>query len=90
MDFIKSRNLMWICFAVGILIIAFGYGSETIGFALVGTVVFFAGLVQAFIFYRCPYCAYSLMNVRGEVPEHCPKCGKSFKQFKNTDLTDDT
>ena len=39
----------------------------------------FAALIQAFIFYTCPYCGYSLMNVRGEVPEHCPKCGKELK-----------
>ena len=89
MDFKKSRNLMWICFAIGILIIAFGFGSESVGFAIMGTAVFFAGLVQAFIFYRCPYCGYSLMNVRGEVPDHCPKCGKSLKQPKIADLADE-
>ena len=47
---------------------------------ITGTVLFFASLVQAFIFYKCPHCGYSLMNVRGEVPEHCPKCGKELKE----------
>lgn len=82
MDFRKSRNLMWIGFAVGVLIIAFGTGLKnekaTLGFAIAGTVVFALALAQAFIFYRCTHCGYSLMNVRGEVPRHCPKCGKSL------------
>ena len=25
------------------------------------------------------YCGYSLMNVRGGIPEHCPKCDKELK-----------
>ena len=83
MNFRKSRNLMWIGFAVGILIMALGLGYENEkvigGFMIVGAIVFFAALIQAFIFYTCPYCGYSLMNVRGEVPEHCPKCGKELK-----------
>ena len=83
MNFRKSRTLMWIGFAVGILIMALGLGHENEkligGFMIVGTVVFFAALIQAFIFYVCPYCGYSLMNVRGAVPEHCPKCGKELK-----------
>ena len=83
MNFRKSRNLMWIGFAVGLLIMAFGMGREneklTGLFMIVGMVVFVAALIQAFIFYTCPHCGYSLMNVRGPVPEHCPKCGKELK-----------
>ena len=84
MNFRKSRNLMWTGFAIGILIIAIpfmlGFENEKIvgGFFAVGTIVFFTSLVQAFIFYVCPHCGYSLMNVRGEIPCHCPKCGKDL------------
>lgn len=84
MNFRKSRNLMWVGFLVGILTIALGPELENkniaLGFMITGTVLFFASLVQAFIFYKCPHCGYSLMNVRGAVPEHCPKCGKEFKE----------
>ena len=84
MNFRNSRNLMWAGFVVGILIIALGSGHENEkvigGFLIVGAVVFFGALVQAFLFYVCPYCEYSLMNVRGAVPEHCPKCGNSLKE----------
>lgn len=90
MNFRKSRNLMWTGFAVGIFLIAFGYGHEneniTLAFAIPGVIVAIAAVIQAFIFYICPYCGYSLMNVRGEVPEHCPKCGKSLKEEQEKSL----
>lgn len=74
---------MWVGFAVGILIAAFGISFEnekvTLGFMIAGTIVYALGAIQAFIFYVCPNCGYSLMNVRGRVPEHCPKCGKELK-----------
>ncbi len=83
MNFRKSRILMWIGFAVGILImtIGIGYENEKVigGFMGVGAIVFFAALIQAFIFYNCPHCGHSLMNVRGEVPKYCPKCGEELK-----------
>ena len=84
MNFRNSRNLMCIGFAVGIRIVALGLGYENEkmigGFMVVGAIVFFAALIQAFISYTCPHCGYSLMNVRGAVPEHCPKCGKELKE----------
>ena len=83
MNFRKSRTLMWVGYVVGILIAAIGisFENEKIigGFFAVGAVIFFSALIQAFIFYACPHCGYSLMNVRGPVPEHCPKCGKELK-----------
>ena len=63
-----------------IMALGIGFGDDkVIGyFMVVGSVVFFIALIQAFIFYSCPHCGYSLMNVRGEVPEYCPKCGKEL------------
>jgi len=80
MNFRKSRNLMWIGFAVGLLICSITIGTEKPIFMAIGMIIFMAALIQAFIFYTCPHCGYSLMNVRGEVPEHCPKCGKELKE----------
>ena len=83
MNFRKSRKLMWIGFIVGVLIMAIGIGFENekrVGcFMVFGAIVFFAALIQAFVFYTCPHCGNSLMNVRGGVPEHCPECGKELK-----------
>lgn len=83
MNFKKSRILMWIGFGIGIFIMVIGLSFEnekTIsGFMIVGAVVFFTALIQAFIYYTCPHCGYSLMSVRGEIPEYCPKCGNELK-----------
>ena len=83
MNFRKSRNLMWIGFAAGLLIMSAGIGQKnekvTGVFVVVGMIIFITALLQAFVFYTCPHCGYSLMNVRGPVPEHCPKCGKELK-----------
>ena len=84
MSFRKSRTFMWIGFTLGILIMAIGIGFEnekiTVGFMAIGIIVFALAAIQAFIFYLCPHCGYSLMNVRGGVPEYCPKCGKELKE----------
>ena len=84
MNYRKSRKLMWVGFAVGILIIALGIGNEnekaTVGFMVAGIIVYAVSFIQAVIFYVCPHCGYSLMNVRGDIPEHCPKCGRELKE----------
>lgn len=84
MNFRKSRELMWIGFAVGILIMVIGMAFENekiiTGFMAVGAIVFIVSLIQAFIFCTCPHCGDSLMNVRGALPEYCPKCGNELKK----------
>lgn len=83
MNFRNSRNLMTIGFVVGILTMVVGLCFENektiVRFLVGGTIIFLVALVQAFIFYLCPHCGYSLMNVRGGVPDHCPNCGKKLK-----------
>ena len=75
---------MWSGFALAIAIMLMGTGydnDKTISiFFAIGWVIFLASLVQAFIFYVCPHCGHSLMDVRGEIPNHCPKCGKKLKE----------
>ncbi|MBE7020578.1 MAG: hypothetical protein E7411_03985 [Ruminococcaceae bacterium] len=84
MNFRKSRNLMWIGLAVAIVVMILGTGFEnekvTGWFMFFGTLIFIAALLQAFALYICPHCGYSLMNVRGSVPAHCPKCGNELKE----------
>lgn len=89
MNFRKSRNLMWIGFTVGILIIALGIGFKnekiTLIFMIFGMIVYAISALQAFIFYMCPHCGYSLMNVRGNIPEHCPKCGNKLNNTEDSE-----
>lgn len=78
MNYRHSRMMMWIGFAVGILVCSISLHTDWAWPIAVGSVLFFAGLGQAFLFYRCPSCGSSLMNVRGEIPQHCPYCGKAL------------
>lgn len=92
MDLKKSRAIMWIgiCFSILIMLIGIAFEKEniTFWFMIAGTVIFLITLLQAFIFYRCPECGFSLMNVKGSIPVFCPKCGKQIKdelQGENND-----
>lgn len=84
MDFRKSRILMLTGFVVSIVIMLFGSHFEnekTVGvFLIMGTILFMISLFQALLFYRCPHCNYSLLNVRGGNFDYCPHCGESLKK----------
>ncbi len=84
MNFRKSRDLMWIGFVLAIIIIMIGGAYERMMpyFTAVGVIIFFLSLIQAFIFYRCPKCGKSLMDVKGAVPDFCPECGGKLKNEK--------
>lgn len=82
MNFKKSRTIMWVGFVIGIISMLMGTGSSDeitnpwiFG---IGMLVFILSILQASIFYRCPHCNYSLMNVKGSVPKYCPKCGEEI------------
>lgn len=82
MNYKTSRTAMWIGYLLGLFIMALGIGAENeklTFFSTVGGVVTVAvSLIQALIFYRCPECGYSLLNVRGKLPKFCPECKHSF------------
>ena len=42
-----------------------------------GVAVMIAALLQAMIFYKCPYCG-ERFNIRGRKPDYCPKCGNKL------------
>ena len=83
MNFKKSRTIMWVGFVTGILIELVGTsGGDVVTNPWLfggGMGIFILSLLQAFIFYRCPHCGYSLMNVKGNIPKYCPKCGEVIK-----------
>lgn len=82
MNFKTSRTIMWSGFLTGIIVMLAGCngGDEVTNPWMfgIGMVVFILSLLQAFIFYRCPHCGYSLMNVKGCIPKYCPKCGEEI------------
>lgn len=81
MNFKTSRTTMWVGIIIGIMVtLAGSRGDEITNPWLfgIGMVIFILSLLQAFIFYRCPRCGYSLMNVKGSMPKYCPKCGEEI------------
>ena len=82
-DFLVSRKLMFAGCAIGIFISLFSMAEGAIIYAIVGFVIVLLSIIQCAIFYRCPECGYPLINVRGMVPEYCPKCGGSLKVDKS-------
>ena len=79
MNYRKSRKWMWILFLIGLLIGAFGAAGNVMWPMLPATAAVLIGVLQAYLFYRCPHCEKSLMGVRGDVPKHCPNCGEKLK-----------
>lgn len=67
-----SYILLWVCLAVGFIVACFA-GPWCIP-------VLAVGLIQNFLFYRCPHCKGGLWNYRG-IPNHCPHCGGELFKF---------
>ena len=80
MDYKKSYIIL-IVGVIGGAVVAFvgvGIGSKTALFGnvlgAIGVMSMLAGIFQAFVYYKCPYCKKSL-NIRGKKPSYCPSCG---------------
>lgn len=71
MNYRTSFDLLWIGLVSGGIIGCF--------FMSLGIVIILIAIMQAFVFYRCPHCKYSLLNVRGMRPNCCPDCGEDLK-----------
>ena len=80
MNFRRSRNLMWTGMILGLFLMSLTIANENPIFIVSGSIIFIISIIQAFIFYTCPDCHYSLMNIRGPIPDFCPKCGKCLKE----------
>ena len=75
MDYRISYLLYHLCMMTSLFIIGLDLLAKVLWLGIVGLVIFFAGMLQAALFYRCPYCGKSL-NLRGRKPSYCPECGE--------------
>ncbi len=79
MNYRLSRLLMWVGIDGGMVFLAASmcFKNEKIQIALMiaAVAVFALGVLQAFLFYRCPECGCRLMMSKGGIPENCPQCG---------------
>lgn len=75
MDYQKSYAIFCVCTAVGLLLCALYAITDMLAIGVVSVVVLLGGMVQAFFFYRCPYCG-SHFSTREKMPAFCPECGR--------------
>lgn len=80
MDYKKSYHLLQAGVLGGAVAVFIGLGlSMKIVFlgnsiAFIGLAAMLGGILQAFIFYKCPKCG-TLLKIRGKKPNCCHGCG---------------
>ena len=78
MDYRLSRKIMWIGIDGGMVLLAasmcFKNEKIQVGLMIAAVAAFGLGILQAFLFYRCPECGCRLIKHTGGIPENCPKC----------------
>ena len=80
MDYRESYRILNIGLAVGVVLILFATMIEVLWLVFVGTVVALAGMIQAFLFCKCPHCG-ARFNLRAKLPKFCPECGKELENW---------
>ena len=75
MDYQKSYVLMWVGIIAGFILAAVGGALAIKWLAAMGALILLAGILQTFLFFRCPHCG-GHWDVRGGVPHYCPECGE--------------
>ena len=75
MDYQKSYVLMWVGIIAGFILAAVGGALAIKWLAAMGTLILLAGILQTFLFFRCPHCG-KLWDTRGGVPHYYPECGE--------------
>ncbi len=78
MDCKKSYRIFWLCLSLSLALILFALLIKVQWIGIVGVVIFFLGLIQAAVFYRCPDCGASF-DFRRHIPKYCPQCGKKLE-----------
>ena len=68
MDYRLSERMMVSACAAGILIVMLGNRRQSLTMSAVGAGLMVLGLLQALIFYKCPYCGAKLEDTEPEKP----------------------
>lgn len=70
----KAIKLVWfLCIIGGILML---FGTVSMVFFWIGTVMIFSSVVPHLLYYRCPHCGKHLGRSYGV---YCPNCGKRIE-----------
>ncbi len=81
MDFRTSYRVKEIGVILGVILLFFAMTTESNLMVVLGILVAVVSLVQAFIFYRCPYCK-GRFPIREKPSSFCPECGHPLQTAK--------
>lgn len=70
MNYKHSFWFLWIEMFIGFIV---GFFS-----VLFGVIIVAVSIIQAIIFYRCPQCSQSLLDVTGMIPNRCRIVGNNY------------
>ena len=88
MDHKKSRKFLIVCIIVALVVmvaavVVFSGGKLTVEgpgktVVLIGAAIAIIGVIQAYVFMRCPHCRGALYSRGMPKHRHCPHCGKEI------------
>lgn len=79
MNYKRSRKLFELCLVIGGPMAAAGSKKSNLLLACLGVSVLLVGVVQVWIFYRCPHCGAKLQFMgEGKNLDRCPKCSQKL------------
>ena len=79
MDYKLSYRIHCVSLGVSLVLCLFSLMADVLWPGILGIVLFFVGLLQAALFYRCPRCGKAF-NIRGKRPSFCPSCGEPLER----------
>lgn len=79
MDYNKSHLIAQLGLWFGLIIGVIGASIENVFIAYLGVMLMVGGLIQAFIFYKCPNCNKPF-KIRSNKPQYCPECGEKLEK----------
>ena len=82
MNYKKSYFFYEMGIFLGLPLSMIGLILPVLWLAILGLVIFTAGILQTIVFYRCPYCGKNLDPRRANATKFCPECGKKLEEEK--------
>jgi hypothetical protein len=73
---------MWLTVGIGCILMGGSllFTSQVVFYSLfiLGTLLVLSGLLLGFLYNKCPYCSWPLMDFKFDPPTKCPHCGKKI------------